>query len=568
MKNILGFFIILAILISPLLSEAQTTMKHPRVSELEKTLTKESLDFLKGRFPGHPFMASVSIDPLFREKNRNSEAKESLPYYQMSDEEVVDEWDDPALSNSVLMTRVKKIQVTLSVPSTLTDDEISELKQAMISNLGMIEARDQIEVRKRTFSSNEIKEDRTVTFLGWGAFAWLLFMIGLIGVVWISANKMSNAFALAQSKSNNSGNSAGGIPTVAPTISDSKQDRGSGSGLAGDVRFNDPIKTREVISNSVKRLEEHSGFPTLEDMIILHKFSEENPQGLGALLAEFPTDLSHKVFSFSQGDTWLEAMNEPGDVDHHSMTLLNKLIRLQRSELDKELQDLLICVWRLGDKQSDFLKSLSKSEAMSLLHQLPPSLAIASAREVFPGAWAALLDKDFKVDKMSKDRIIQLKGVALKFAPLREWGILEKYKNDKELLSYLKTADPVTEKEIYTASGDIEMLESIRPPFYKVFELSDEQYDRYVQKISIDEWSLSFFNISRIERKGIEKRFTDKQRFRYYELLRSFDTNPPTKNRVGEARERIAKFISQSNQIEKLNRKEEQVNKADQPKAA
>lgn len=538
---------------------AQTTMKHPRVTELEKNLTKEALDFLKGRFPEHPFMASVSIDPLFREKNRSVNQTENLPYMNLADEEIVDEWDDPNLSSAVLLSRVKKIQLTLSIPATLTEDEVSELKQALIINLGMIEARDVIDVRKRTFSPNVIKEDNTTTFIGWGAFAWLLFMIGLIGVVWLSANKISTAFAVAQAKHGSQSGGGSLSSTVSPSKSDSKSEK-SGAGLSNDVNFNDPIKTREVISNSIKRLEDHTGFPTLEDMIVLHKFSEENPQGLGALLAEFPMELSHKIFSYSHGDSWLEAMYEPGDVSNQSMNLLNKLIRLQRSELDKDMQELLIYVWRLGDKQPEFLKSLSKNEAMSLLHQLPPSVAIASAREVFPGAWAALLDKNFKVEKLPKERIETLKKSALKMHTLRDWSILEKYKNDKELLSFLKTSDPVTEKEIYTASGDIEMLISIRPPFYKVFELVDAQYDRYVQKISIEDWAISFFNTSRLERKNIEKRFTDKQRFKYYEFLRSFDSNPPSKQRVGEARERIAEFFHQSIKQEVL----ENQNKASQ----
>ena len=542
--------------------QAQVTVKHPRVVELEKYLTKEALDFLRGRFPDHPFMVSISVDPLHRQSRSPDAAKETLPYYVVSDAEITDEWDDPSLTNPTLMARVKKIQVVLSLPATLGDDEVAELKQAIVSNLGLIEARDGIEVRKRSFSSNVVKEDKTSAYLGWGAAAWVAFMAGLFGVVWLSASRISYALAQANAKTQQSGSSYGGMAAVAPGVSTSEgSGEKGGKGLAGDVRFSDPIKTREVISATVKRLEEHAGFPTLEDMIILTKFSEDYPSSLGALLSEFPHELTKKIFSYSFGNSWLEALHDPGDVDHNSMSTLNKLIRLQRSEVEKEMQELLVFVWRLEGRQIEFLKGLSSSEAMTILQQLPASIAIASAREVFPGAWAGLLDSSHKHEVLSTERIQKLKAQALKLMPLRDWAIVSKYKSDRELLGYLKVADPAAEKEIYLASGNDKMLESIRAPFYKVFECSDEVYDKLVQRVSIEEWAISLFNVGRAERRQIEKRFSDKQKFRYFELLKSFDSNPPSKSKVGDVRERVARalLVSQkevsanSENVEKAN---------------
>lgn len=538
-----NLFVIGWIFISTI-SFAQVSTKHPRVVELEKNMTKDAMDFLKGRFPNHPFLVSVSIDPLHREKKQEKVSSESLPYYEIADADITDEWDDPSLSLATLQTRVRKISVTLSIPSTLSEDEVSELSQSIVNNLGLIQARDSVEVRKRTFSSNETKDDKTFTFLGWGAFAWLALMLGLIGVVWVSANKMSSAFATASAKvQSNAGANGAPLPNFAGLHSESSSEKNVNSNLSGDIRFNDPIKTREVISSSIQRLESRGGFPTLDDMLSLHKMAEENPASLGALISEFPPETARKIFSFSFGNDWLEAMHAPGEVDYASMALLNKLIRTQKNELEQSLQELLICIWRLEDKQSSFLKSLPRDEAMFILSQLPASLSLNAARIVFPGAWAALLDNSSALPRPSSERIQALIEMAKETVPLRDRSILNTYKKERELLTYLKTCDSVAEKEIYTASIHPEMLESIRPPFYKVYELKDEQYDKLVPMVSIEEWALVFFNTSRLDRKSIEKRFSEKQKFRYLEILRSLDARPPSPNKVGEVRQKIGRII-------------------------
>jgi hypothetical protein len=104
-------------------------------------------------------------------------------------------------------------------------------------------------------------------------------------------------------------------------------------------------------------------------------------------------------------------------------------------------------------------------------------------------------------------------------------------------------ADPVEEKEVYLASPSQSVIHHMRPPFYKAFELSSEELDLIVPKVSLDDWSLALFNTNRASRREIEKKFTDKQKFVFIEKLRKFDQNPPDKLRVGAARERLARFI-------------------------
>lgn len=526
-------------------SQAQIS-KHPRVVELEKTLSREALEILKGRFPDKPFLVTVRIDPLMRERKvPGNVTKEKLPYFEIADEEVIDEWDDPAVQLLTLINRVKKIQVNLSVPSQLTDDEIAELKSSVVYNLGLLEARDAVEISKRTWNGQSDSSKFRWDWLGFGASSVFFLLAGLFFIIWVAAGKLSKA--IQESSLNNKGNGSGGVINAQITNSgggagSSDSSKGGSLGSA-DLRLQDPIKNREIIASGFKIIQSHANFPNLEDMIVLQKAAEENPSDLGALLGEFPLEIRQKLFSYSYGDKWMEAMIDPSDVTSQSIEILNRCLKNPRNELDKEWQVLLISVWRLADKKKEFFNGLSSQDAFSILAYLPKSFALEAARESFPGAWGQLLDTSFNPKKLPKDKILELTEKAMSILPLRDLSVLENYKNEKELLSFLKSSDPVAEKEIYLASGETSLLWTIRPPFFKIFELTPDVYDKIVPQFRIEDWALAMFNVGRLERREVEKRMTDKQKFRYFEMLKSYDFKTPSKQKIGEIRETIGRSI-------------------------
>lgn len=546
MKNFMTNIMLMLVIVFLGISGFSQTSKHPRVVELEKTLSKEGLEILKGRFPDKPFLVTVRIDAMMRERRAPGNiTKEKLPYFEIADEEVVDEWDDPAVPLLSLINRVKKIQVNLSVPNQLSDEEIAELKSSVIYNLGLLEARDSVDVIKRSWNVQTETNKFRWDWLGLGATSVFFLLAGLFLIVWGAAGKLSKA--IQDSSVNQKGNGGGGVinAQITSTGGNTSSESKNGSLGSADLRLQDPIKNREIIASGFKILQSHENFPNLEDMIVFQKAAEENPSDLGALLGEFPLDVRQKLFSYSYGNKWMEAMIDPSDVTSQSIEILNRCLKNQRNELDKEWQMLLISVWRLSDKKKEFFNGLSTQEAFSILAHLPKSFALEAARESFPGAWGQLLDPSFNPKKLPKDKVAELNEKAVKILPLRDLAVLENYKNEKELLSFLKTSDPVAEKEIYLASGEESLLWSIRPPFFKIFELATEEYDKIVSQFRIEDWALAMFNVSRLERREIEKRMTDKQKFRYFEMLKSYDFKPPSKTRIGDIRESIGKSIYQ-----------------------
>lgn len=535
MRNrILKISIILLTLLGFQIASAEN--RHPRVVELEKTLSSETLEVLKGRFPNKPFLASVSIDPLMRDKKAGG-VQDRLPYYEVSDEELADEWDDPDASNSFLLNRVRRIHVKLSVPSSLTDDEIAELKTTVVKNLSLLEARDTVEIQKRAWTNLD-QNNSMWSYLGIGLALWFLSMLGMGLISWLNSRKLSSAIA---SGLNEGQKGASPMPMPGAPLDIPERTQNHSNPVAGDIRFNDPIKTRDSIQTAIRVIEGHGAFPMLEDLIILEKFSLENTASFGALLAEFPWEVRKKLFGYSKGDQWLQALAEPGEVSNSCLEVLQKCARVQRAIERTDWQELLILVWRLNDKAAEFFKNTDQEKAFNILGYLPRSISVSIARNIYPGAWGVLLNPHHTPKMLNEAETAVLIAHAKRILPLKEINLIDKYRSEKDLLSFVKTADPQVEKEIYQVAKDD--LNKMRAPFFPVFEASDEVITKLHSCIRPEDWALSFYNIPKTDRKRIEAQMSERQKIRCYELLRQYDQNPPAPARIGDARERIAKAL-------------------------
>jgi hypothetical protein len=521
--------------------------KHPRVAEIENGMVKDATTFLKSRFPNLPFLVSVSVDPLRRiDGVRKEDSGDRLPYFEDSDEEIKDEWDNPNVSSFALMARIKKASITVSVSSNVTDEEISEVRTSLIQVLNLIPARDEVVIQKRAWSQLQDSKPDSQTVILFSALGFGAVLIALGGLFFItrsSVREIGSAIGTGAAKAGGGAVSSSG-PSSGPALASETVDgRSTGVGAGGDVKFSDPLKMREVVSQTVRGLNESATFPNLQDLILLDRVGKKNPAVLGALLLEFSDELQRRLFSYSYQTHWLQAMTDPGEITSEVLELLGRLVRNQRSAEALPLQNVLIYVWRLDEQMAPFLRSIEQDEAFAILSHLPKTVSLSAARAAFPGNWGTVLDTQFKPKLLSKERLEKIAAKAIQAKALRDFSILDQYRQERDLLEYLMIADPVEEKEVYLASPSQSVIHHMRPPFYKAFELSSEELDLIVPKVSLDDWSLALFNTNRASRREIEKKFTDKQKFVFIEKLRKFDQNPPDKLRVGAARERLARFI-------------------------
>ena len=532
--------ILIAFFVLPTFGVAQVDNNHPRVAELEDQFKKQAMEFLKARFPHLPFSVVVSIAPLRRQGSSDYTAKEeALPYYLLEDEEIKDEWDDPNASLYVLSKRIQSVKVVISVPASVNEEELAEIKETLTSTLRLVPARDTMEIRRRSWSGLP----NFSLYAGIGLGAILVFLLGLYIITRFSLRRMTRVFSdLQASLGSKNQQPTVSAPTAAPVIDG--QDSSGGSG--GDFRFTDPIKIREVIGSRVHELLYSDEFPRLEDMVTLDRFARGDHKALGALVAEFPMDMQRRLFSLGRGDYWMESFTDPGELVPHCLEMLERLCRVQRSKKGKDWENLLIQVWRMDELvRVRFLRSLDQGAAMAIVHPMPKNVSVPTARHAFPGSWASVLDPNFKPEKVAPEQVKSILDQAMELMPPVEFELLEKYKQEKDLISYLNVSDVLAERDIYRASPDDAMIHKIRPPFYRVLLDEGHYMEDFVGRVSLDDWALALFNVDRGERSNVDQHFSSKQKFIFIEKLKSLDAGKLDQRAVGLARERVARFYDE-----------------------
>jgi hypothetical protein len=531
---------------SALSQTPSTKSRPPRVLEVEKMLNREAMDFLKSRFPGRPFIINVSVDPLLRLKKGSAE--EGLPYYELADDEHFDEWDDPNISPTALIARVKKISMILTVPADLSEDELTEIKGSIGPSLGLLEGRDSIEIRKRTWLSTPAGDAGKLSTYHIATICLLIgfLLAGLFVVFNFTANKFGSI--LREVVSNKSSGNAEPISSSQNSLSlpqAEPQSTGLGSG-SSDIKMLDSLEFLKHVSSGLSMLEKHKDFPRLEDMLIFEEFAQKNRAEFGAFLSEMPHDLKMRVFSYSSSLIWMQALIQPSDVGNMTLEQLQKCMRIQRNDADARWQTFLILVWRLKDKCGLFFKGMPENDAFAIMSYLPKSDGLRWAKEVFPGNWGKILDGSFQPEPLNDVAIERHSKRALEIMPYQTMDLLERHKTEVEVVKYVRTTTPQVEREIYLAAGENSKLKEIRPPFYPFFELDEEQYKTLSTKFSIDEWAVALFETSKTDRTKFESQLPPKLKSRLHEYFKKFDMkDAPSKELRAAVRDRIAFTINQ-----------------------
>ncbi|MCB9024685.1 MAG: hypothetical protein H6625_00070 [Bdellovibrionaceae bacterium] len=516
--------------------------KHPRVAELEDKYKGDTMKYLEARFPGLPFSVSVSIEPLRRTFGTPYNVKgENLPFYAVEEEEIRDEWDDPTITLYSLSNRVKRIQLTIQVPSDIKDEELADIKNNLGQILRLIPARDEVEIVKREWNLFP----KLKWYLTLGISSILAFLFGLFIISYLSVKRVTRTLEKIQT-SNNSRSSGGNF--TPPSLSLRNESANQNSGQSGDIRFNDPIKIREVLDGRIEDLVKHrQDFLRLENMILLDKFASENPKAFGALFVLFPVELKRELFAYSSGPHWLEALTEPGEINMKCLEILEELGHVKTTQFRASLQKLIIQVWRLDCDHSAivFLKNIESQSALSILSEMPKFISIPLAREVFPGNWATLLDSTYKFKELSDKECEVLFEKSLERKNLAKLEDLDVYKKDRELVKFLRTVDIRTEREVYNAIAHDSMLHMLRPPFYIIFEQEKHILENIIPRFTVSDWAVALFNVPRDERKIIEAYFEAREKVFYLEMLQGLDKNRPSPELQGDIRTQIAKLLPQ-----------------------
>ncbi len=509
------FITLISLLLLSLAAWAQGgPVKHPRVAEVEEKMRDEASRYFTRRFPNEPFFIKVEVNPLRRDMV-SGQRMENLPYFDYESEESVDEWDDPKTPMSFLRHRVTKVVIELSVPDAFDEVRIAEIKEEVTAYLKLLPFRDDVRVVKKFKAA----KPPLITDEMYQLFGGLLISALVVGFLVRSG--------LSRMKPTTQSSSPVAAPVASAPASANRERVTSHKGstaVSGDVTFHDPMKTMDIVHLKHDQISKSGTFPTLSDMITLHGAGEKNPTRLGALLYEMPVEWQKKLFPLGIGQNWLEAFCDPGQIDHECLSLLDRIGKERSfSSGSREGEDLLIQLWRMGEKGIQFFKRIPQDHAFIILNMMPKSFALGIAKKAFPGAWGRLLENQTAqaVIDLSTMQFYQVQ--ALSIEPPFEWRLLENYRKDRELLKYLDTVSIDDEKDVYDTLPEESFVLRVRPSFAQVFQLEGEVWKNFVASYPLEKWALVVMNSSRNYNRQILDVLDDKQRAVFSQHLKNLD---------------------------------------------
>lgn len=505
---------ILCLITSSVFSQT-TQLEHPRVMELEDKMVKEASSYFARRYPGEPFFIKVDIQPL-RRVISTTDLENNLPYHDTDSEEMVDEWDDPTMTLNSLRNRVVKMSVDVSVPSEFDEQKVSDLKQELSVYLRLIPFRDEVRIEKKLKVSEKETPEYVFYIVG-----------GLVGAAILLGLMLRWSLGTIKTQNTSTGSTASGS-AVAPSMpSPSVHTSGavhSKTDVQGDVTFHDPIKTLDIVHIKLKQIEQSNTFPTLKDLMTLDQLGQNEPAGLGAIIYEFSQESQKNIFKMGRDTHWLQAFSSAGNINQNCLKTLDIMAR-ERDFCagDRDWEDLLIQVWRLGDKAIGFFKLIDPEHAFIILNMIPKSISLQIAKKTFPGSWGKLLENRSSNVVIEPKIIKDYLRKSLEIVPWFQMKMLEDYKKDKEILSYLDKVNVDDERDIYETLHPDSFILKVRPAFYRTFELEPEKLQSVIEAFPIEKWALVLINSSRNYIRFVTDRLDDKKKMVFSTHLKRLD---------------------------------------------
>lgn len=520
-----------------------------RVIEVQEKIKSNISNFLEKFAPGTKYSVQVKVKPLRRKFDYNNK-NDNLPFMEFQDDLVIDEWEDPASNVYTLYNRISEAQITIFIEDKVKIEDMKKFKDALLTDVNLVPGRDTVSIEpistpmlEKTFNW---KDQTEILLLG--------VMLIIAVILGVGLNSLSNKIAPQKVSMSKEGGdnlpstpaapsmSMGGMTNNQATSSDFKE-------LKGDLNIQDPSKINEVVGKKIAKLLESEVFPTLHDMVVLEDLLKSDPSSFSYLVYEFPQEVQKNIYQLGRGENWFRGFSEVGFPSKTVLISLDRMLRNRRVNQSEKFEDLLIHVWRINNNYNEFFKALDKNQSFAILFYLPKDISIPVARECFPGSWGSVLEDAPSVKLTNQNEIQSIITDALKFQPYFNYDSLQIFKNRKDLLSYLDKVEPHVEKDIYSVVADRQNLESVRPPFYKYFELNKDQRRMIYEKFTINDWAVACFNVERHEKEIITEILDEKEKYIFSHNLKLMDQNPSLAMNKSDIRKKIAKYIYENLKI-------------------
>lgn len=496
-----------------------------RVFEVETNVKNRATQYIKKFIPENKFSIAVSVTPLLR-NNQNAEAQSNsnLPFYDLSEQDSLDEWEDPLYPIDSLFQRIKEANLVLKIDDLYTPKNISLFKENILREAGLKVGRDDIKVEFVLFSLVEKKFNFVEMFSNPDFIqTFSLIAFALVALTLLSRFTKQTKTVTKETAGPTPNASMASAPPAMGQTSFAGPTNGAQE-IKGDLSLSDPFQVSRVIKQKITDLLADDNFPMLQDLILLEELLEGNPNAFAFLIYEFPLNIQEKIFRFGRDENWNKGFLEAGIADRKVMLTLDQMLRERNQTKDIKFEKLRISLWRMkGAKLESFLSNVDADSSIGVLFHLPKELALPVARKLYPGSWAKILSEDAPYKFDDKKEVESLFEKATTYFPLFEIEALRVSKNKKDLLRYLYYVEPREEEEIYSVTGSMYDLKAVRPPFYEFFNLEKEMQEAIFSQYTIEQWALISFNASRKYRGYLNDLMDDKQKYLFSLSLKFLD---------------------------------------------
>jgi len=509
--------------------------KKPRVIELEHNLSTVSGELFVQRFPGTPYSISVEVNP------ESPQAKESsnLPYFDEIDTNKIDVWADENISTYQLLAHVQKIKIVLNIPVNINDVDLGNWKDLVISHLGLKNGRDEFIV-SRTIPVEEVNPflpKHWPFYLGISIFFLLLLFV----VLKLTAKDLKIKVKMPPPAPASGGGGGGAPPPLPPQASQGEGGGGMGFGPGVDLSVSDPLRLADVLQQKISAILASGTFPTLNDMTLIYKLCLQSPAQASALIYQFPADEVAKILKYSNHFCFLEALATSGGLSSQTLMLAETMLRNRALKSPSAVaEQLFITIWRLGSDSEIFFKTLPQEESLKLLYFFPKDFSLPIARNLYPGAWGALLDESIDVSIPDESQLMAYKDSTVKMKPYFDQKDLALYKKQKELLVYVKSAAIDEEREIYKSVQKNSFLAKVRPPFFEILDCSPELFKSFFLNYHLDQWALALINEPRTYIKKVFDELDEKKSYLFSTRLKTIDQGNFSQEDKKNLREKMA----------------------------
>lgn len=520
--------------------------RKSKIIEVQDKIRKDASLFIEKFAPNSKYSISVDVVPLTL--NTEVGREEDLPFMEFQEDLYLDPWDDSKSDFYTLVSRIKKVEIILFLGPDFKISNRGEFKEALLREINLVPGRDKV-------SFDEISSVVKESEIEWRD----KIDVFLLGVMFIIAALLAAGLNVLfrRDRSNSKAESSNAGQSVnAPSYNYDqgiKKQPNTSTAFKGDLHLQDPTKLTSIVMSKVKELTRENGFPQLKDMIILEQLLVSEPLSFSYLVYEFPEAVQKDIYSKGRGENWFNGFSEVGLPSQNIIRCLDQMRRDRTLVGSTEFEELLICAWRLGNKNlSKFVSGLDKNLALNILNFLPKDMAIPVAKECFPGGWGEILEGESFKPIEDQIQIKKLIEMCLNIESYFDYKALKIFRERKDLLRYLDKVEPREEKEIYNVIGDKSDLRNIRPPFFPFFELSEEKRKEVFRKFSINDWVVACFDVEREYKEKVTSLLSDKEKFIFSHGLKTIDMNPDMAASKSDIRHRIALHLFESIKLEDL----------------